>query len=55
MKNVKNKTQEYQYSDISAKINEKSSVMPGVYTYYIEVRNIYDEIYKYEGTLRLLR
>jgi len=36
-------------------INGKSDAISGIYTYYIEVRNIYDEIYKYEGTIQLFR
>ena len=27
----------------------------GVYTYYIEVENIYGEVYKYENQVRLIR
>ena len=32
-----------------------NEVMTGQYSYYIEVRNIYDEIHKYQGIIQLLR
>ena len=36
-------------------INNNGNAISGAYTYYIEVRNIYDEIHKYEGIIKLLR
>ena len=36
-------------------INGNSDAISGTYTYYVEVKNIYDEIYKYEGTIKLFR
>ncbi|MDC0204594.1 choice-of-anchor L domain-containing protein [Flavobacteriales bacterium] len=49
----------YSSEDINEKwngtINGKSDAISGIYTYYIEVRNIYNEIYKYEGTIKLFR
>ena len=36
-------------------INNKKEAISGIYTYYIEVRNIYNEVYKYEGTISLIR
>ena len=36
-------------------INNKKDAISGIYTYYIEVKNIYNEVYKYEGTISLIR
>ena len=36
-------------------INNKRDAISGVYTYYIEVENLYNEVYKYEGTISLIR
>ena len=34
--------------------NDNTS-MKGSYTYYIEVVNVYNEFYKYEGIIKLIR
>jgi len=36
-------------------VNNKKDAISGIYTYYIEVKNIYNEVYKYEGTISLIR
>ena len=38
------------------KIQGNKEICPnGIYTYYIEIENIYGEIFKYEGNLNLIR
>ena len=39
--------------DGMSKNNNKS--MKGIFTYYIEIVNVYNEFFKYDGTIKLIR
>ena len=36
-------------------LDQKNEIITGTYTYYIEVVNVFDEVYKYEGVFNLIR
>ena len=36
-------------------VNDNNEIVTGVYTYYIEVLNVFGEVHKYEGVFNLIR
>ena len=36
-------------------LNDNNEIITGVYTYYIEVLNVFGEVHKYEGVFNLIR
>jgi gliding motility-associated-like protein len=36
-------------------VNDNNEIITGVYTYYVEVLNVFGEVHKYEGVFNLIR